>query len=323
MNPQLQRTPSMRAVEYDCYGTPEVLTVRNVPRPEPGGREVLVRVHGAAVNPADTKIRSGAMKLMSGQKFPKRTGVEFSGEIVAVGPKADGVTVGLPVWGFLGDISGKTGTAAEFVTVDVGAVGPAPATIDLLQAAALPTGGVTALLALRDALKVAPGHELLVVGASGGVGSAAIQLGAAMGAKVTAVASPTNHDLCRGLGAAHVFDYTDPPGVTGTFDAVLDCHGTALGTYRRLLRRRGRMLSTDPRGMQYAMLSTLLPGPRVRLIMAKSRRTELAALTEYVDSGRLRPVIDDLYPLHDIAKVHQLTEAGHARGKRLIALDND
>lgn len=313
----------MRAVEHDYYGAPDVLTVRHVARPEPGPGEVLVRVRGSAVNPADTKIRSGALKLMSGRRFPKRTGVEFSGELAAVGSKVTGLTVGQPVWGFLGDASGKYGAAAEYVTADARAIGPAPTTIDLLHAAALPTGGVTALLALRDALKVAPGHDLLVVGASGGVGSTAIQLGVAMGAEVTAVASSANHDLCRALGAVHTVDYADAAGVTGQFDAVLDCHGTSLGTYRRLLRRRGRMLSTAPRAIRYALFSTVLAGPRVRLVMAKSRRAELATLAEYVDSGRLRPVIDDVYPLHDIAKVHLLVESGHARGKRVIAIDSN
>ncbi|WP_196054628.1 NAD(P)-dependent alcohol dehydrogenase [Nocardia aurantiaca] len=311
----------MRAAVYDRYGDPEVLSVRDVHRPQPGPRQVQVRVRATAVNPVDAKIRSGAMKLMSGRRFPKRTGGEFSGEITMLGSGVSDLAPGTQVWGFLGEVSGKAGSAAQYLVADASSIGPAPTTIDPVAAAALPTGGVTALLALRDTLKVTPGHRLLVVGASGGVGSAAIQLGVAFGAEVTAVSSPANHDLCQHLGATKVFDYADPAAVSGRFDAILDCHGTALATYRRLVRRGGRMLSTDPSGMKYAVLSTVLPGPRVRMIMAKSRRADLVALAEFVDSGRLQPVIDDVYALDDIAKAHQLAETGHARGKRLVTID--
>ncbi|GAB2558768.1 NAD(P)-dependent alcohol dehydrogenase [Nocardia heshunensis] len=319
MNPAT--SPRMRAVEYDRYGGPEVLEVRDVPRPQPGPRQVQVRVRATAVNPVDTKIRSGAMKLMSGRRFPKRIGGEFAGEITALGTEVGDLAVGTRVWGFLGEVSGKAGAAAQYLVADAASIGPAPATLDTTAAAALPTGGVTALLALRDALKVAPGHRLLVVGASGGVGSAAVQLGVAFGAQVAAVASAANHDLCQRLGATEVFDYANPSSLSGRFDAILDCHGTALATYRRVLRRGGRMLSIDPSGMKYAMFSTVLPGPRVRVIMAKSRRADLVALAEFVASGRLQPVVDEVYPLDDIAKAHHLAETGHARGKRLITVD--
>ncbi|MFJ1455619.1 NADP-dependent oxidoreductase [Nocardia sp. N2S4-5] len=313
-----QPIPSMRAVEYDRYGEPEVLTVRTVPRPEPGPRQVLVRVRAAAVNPADVKIRSGAMRLLSGRRFPKRTGIEFSGTVVAAGPRVTGIAVGEQVWGSIGDVAGKSGAAAEYVAVDAKAVGPAPASIELSRAAALPTGGVTALRGLRDTLKLAAGQDLLIIGAAGGVGSAAVQLGVAMGAKVSAVAGPANHELCRDLGATQTFDYAEPATATGRFDAILDCHGTALGRYRRLLRRRGRILTVAPSGMGYALLSAALPGPRVRLIVVQPHRKDLADLAKYVDSGQLRPVIEDVYPLDDIAKVHTLVETGHARGKRLL-----
>jgi NADPH:quinone reductase-like Zn-dependent oxidoreductase len=190
--------------------------------------------------------------------------------------------------------------------------------VDLVAAAALPSVGVTALRALRDVLRLAPGDELLVVGASGGVGSTAIQLGTAMGGKVTAVASAANHAFCRDLGASRTYDYADPRSISGSFDAVLDCHGASLGIYRRLLGRSGRIMTIASSGMGYAIGSLFLPGPRVHLMAARPRRGDLAALVEYVDRAAVRPTVQEVYPLEEIGKAHELVETGHARGKRVI-----
>ncbi|GAA3716660.1 NAD(P)-dependent alcohol dehydrogenase [Nonomuraea antimicrobica] len=311
---------SMRAVEYDRYGGPEELSVRTVARPEPRAGQVLIRVHGTSVNPVDVTIRSGEMKLMAGRRFPKRTGLDYAGEVTALGPGVTDVKIGQRVWGFLGDVSGRTGAAAEYVAVKTSALGPAPARVDLTLAAALPSVGVTALRALRDVLRLASGEELLVVGASGGVGSTAIQIGLAMGARVTAVASAANHGLCRELGAAHTLDYRNPNAIAGSFDVVLDCHGTDLGRYRALLRRGGRMMTTASSGMGYAIRSIVTPGPRVRVMMARSRRADLTALAGYVDRQAVQPIVEETYPLEDIGQAHKLTGTGHARGKRVIAV---
>ncbi|MEV4116930.1 NADP-dependent oxidoreductase [Nonomuraea sp. NPDC049695] len=310
----------MRAVEYDRYGGPEELSVRTVARPEPGAGQALIRVHGTSVNPVDVTIRSGGMKLMAGRRFPKRTGLDFAGEVTELGPGATDVKVGQRVWGFLGDVRGRTGATAEYVAVKISALGPAPARVDLTLAAALPSVGVTALRALRDVLRLASGEELLVVGASGGVGSTAIQIGLAMGARVTAIASAVNRGFCRDHGATRTLDYRNPAAIGGSFDVVLDCHGSDLGRYRRLLRRGGRMMTTASSGMGYAMRSIVTPGPRVRVMMARSRRADLTALAEYVDRGAVQPIVEEIYPLEDIAQAHKLTETGHARGKRVIAV---
>jgi len=310
----------MRAVEYDRYGAPELLRVREVARPAPGAGQVLVRVHGTTVSPTDAVLRAGGMKLMSGRRFPKRTGLDFAGEVAALGAGATDLAVGQAVWGFLGDVSGKVGAAAEFVPVKVAALSQAPSSVDLVEAAALPSVGVTALVGLRDVLQLQAGERLLVIGASGGVGSAAVQLATAMGAEATAVASAANHDFCRGLGAVEAFDYRAPQHIRGAFDAVLDCHGSALPIYRRLLRRGGRMMTTASSGMGYAMRSVLTPGPRVRLMMARSKRADLTALAGYVDRGALRPVVEGVYPPEDIARLHRETATGHARGKRVITM---
>jgi NADPH:quinone reductase-like Zn-dependent oxidoreductase len=312
----------MRAVQYDRYGGPEVLSVRTVPRPTPGPGQVLVRVHASSVNPMDVKIRSGAMRLMSGRRFPKHTGLDFAGEVAELGNEVTGLTVGEHVWGVLSDISGRTGAAGDYLLAKPEAVSPAPHSTDLVTAAALPTVGVTALHALRDTLRLRPGQRLLVVGASGGVGSTAIQLAHAWGAHVTTIAGAANADYCRDLGADRILDYTTTPpnALKREFDAILDCHGASVRDYRRALRPGGRIATTSSSAIPFALLSSILPGPLVRLIVARPRRTDLQTLAEHVDNKDLTPSIEQVYPLDDIQNAHRATETGHARGKRVIRL---
>lgn len=311
----------MRAVQYDRYGGPEVLSVRSVPRPSPGPGHVLVRVHASSVNPMDVTIRSGGLRLMTGRRFPKHTGSDFTGEVVESGSDVTGFAVGEPVWGILGDVSGRTGTACEYTLVKPQAISAAPSRTDLVSAAALPSVGVTALRAL-DALGLRSGQRLLVVGASGGVGSTAIQLAHARGAHVTAIASAGNASFCRELGADVTLDYAaaEPNSLGAEFDAILDCHGSSVRDYRRAVRRGGRIVAISTRAIPFALLSTVLPGPRVRLLMARPRPGDLKTLAEHVERADLRPAVEHTYPLDEIQAAHRATEDGHARGKRVIRL---
>ncbi|WP_326574580.1 NAD(P)-dependent alcohol dehydrogenase [Streptomyces sp. NBC_00481] len=312
----------MRAVQYDRYGGPEVLSVRTVPRPPPGPGQVLVRVHATSVNPIDVKIRSGAMRLITGRRFPKRTGLDFAGEVVELGSEVTDLTVGEHVWGILGDFSGREGAAGAYILAKAQAISAAPSGTDLVAAAALPSVGVTALRALRDTLRLRSGQRLLVVGASGGVGSTAIQLAHARGAHVTTIAGAANAPFCRELGADVALDYatTPPNALKKEFDAILDCHGSSLRDYRRALRPGGRIATTSSSAIPFALLSVVLPGPRVRLLAALPRRADLRTLADHVDKADLRPVIERVYPLDEIQDAHRATETGHARGKRVIRL---
>ncbi len=310
----------MRVVEYDGYGGPEVLTVRERPVPQPGPGQVLVRVLASGVNPKDTIIRSGAFKFFSGRRFPKSTGFDLAGEVAATGDGVTDLRQGTRVWGLIDGFDG--GAAADHAVLPRAAVSPAPAAIGVVEAAALPLVGLTALQALAAA-RVQPGERVLVKGASGGVGSVVIQLAVAAGARVTAVAGAASLDHCRDLGAAEVVDYavTDPADLPAPFDVVVDCYGASpFRRYRRLLGRGGRFVTVAPAPALLALqvLSRVLPIPAVRSVLVKPRRADLEALAALVDRGTVRMPVQATYPLDRIAEAHADVAPRHARGKRVV-----
>ncbi|MGP4112065.1 NAD(P)-dependent alcohol dehydrogenase [Streptomyces sp. 4N509B] len=311
----------MRAARYHRYGPPEVLRVEDAPLPRPGRGDVLVRVRATSVNPSETLVRAGKLRLLSGFRFPKGTGQDFAGEVVAVGPGANPGLVGGRVWGTRLGLG--SAAAAEYVSVPARLVAAAPDGLGPREAAALPTVGLSALMALRMA-RVRDGSTVLVVGASGGVGSAAVQLARAAGAEVATVSSPANTDFCVELGAHTAYAYTQPDALgTATFDAVVDLHGRGLAAYRRRVRRGGRMVSLSPRAMAYALGSAPRPGPTVRLGQLRPKAADLDLLARHVAAGELRAVVDRVYPLTDIAAAHRDLETGHSRGKRVVAVTDD
>ncbi|MFI6513144.1 NAD(P)-dependent alcohol dehydrogenase [Streptosporangium sp. NPDC050855] len=318
----------MRAALYDRYGPPEVLYEGRVPTPVAGPGEVLVRVHATTVNGGELMGRAGRIRpvtgLPPGRGFPKRTGIDFAGEVAALGSAMSGLAVGDRVWGTLP--RGVFGSSAEFVVVRPRQLAHAPAGLDLVQAAALPVG-TTAITALRDRARLREGERLLVRGAAGGVGSVAVQLGRAYGARVTGLAGARNLDLVRDLGADEVLDYaTTGPADLGPFDVIFDSAGTDLGTYRRLLAPGGRMVSItfDSRkvvpSLSYVIASVVFGSRRVRFFSGNPTHRLFADLTAYVESGALRPVVDTVHPLADIAGAHRALEAGGVRGKHVVRI---
>ncbi|MFB9678917.1 NAD(P)-dependent alcohol dehydrogenase [Streptosporangium vulgare] len=317
----------MRAARYDRYGPPEVLYEGTLPKPVAGPGEVLVRVRATSVNGGEFLGRTGKVRLITGRGFPKGTGIDFVGEVAALGSPMSGLTVGDRVWGTLP--RGSFGSAAEFVAVRPRQLAFAPAGLDPAQAVTLLAGGTTSITALRDKARLRAGERLLVRGASGGVGSVAVQLGRAYGAHVTALAGAGNLDFVRDLGAHEVFDYaTTGPADLGTFDVVLDTAiGTELGAFRRLLAPGGRMVSItlDYRhvlsSLSYVLASAVFGPRRVRFFSGNPTHRLFADLTGLVESGALRPVVDTIHPLADIAKAHRALEAGGVRGKHVILID--
>lgn len=316
----------MRAALYDRYGPPDVLYEGTVPNPDAKPGEVLVRVHAASVNGGELLGRAGKVRLvtgLTGRGFPKRTGIDFAGEVVDPGSSDSGLAAGDRVWGLL---PRSFGSAAEFVAVPPRQLAPAPSGLDLVQAAALPAVGTTAITALRDKARLTAGERLLVRGSCGG-GSVAVQLAKAYGAHVTALAGAKNLDFVRGLGADEAVDHaTTGPADLGRFDVVLDTVGTALPAYRRLLAPGGRMVAIAfdaenlAASLSYLLVSTVFGPRRVRFFSENPRRALIAELTRLTESGAIRPVVDTVYPLADIAAAHRSLERGGVRGKHVIRI---
>ncbi|OOC57150.1 MULTISPECIES: NAD(P)-dependent alcohol dehydrogenase [Nocardiopsis] len=317
----------MRAALYDRYGGPEVLYEGTVARPDTGPGDVLVRVHAASVNGGELLGRAGGIRLATwllDRGFPKRTGNDFAGEVVETGSGVSGFAPGDRVWGAL---PRTFGSAAEFVAVAPRQLALAPADLNLVEAAALPVVGTTAVTALRDRARLAPGERLLVRGASGGVGSVAVQLGRAYGAHVTALAGAEHLGFVRELGADEAFDYAGtgaadlPP-----FDVVLDTVGTGLRAYRRRLTGNGRIVAiTFDSGrmlasLSYIAASAVFGSRRVRFFSGDPGHELFAELTRLTESGAVRPVVDRILPLAEIAEAHRALEAGGIRGKVVVSV---
>ncbi|CAM5453497.1 MULTISPECIES: NAD(P)-dependent alcohol dehydrogenase [Streptomyces] len=319
--------PTMRAALLDRYGPPEVLYEGRVPVPVPAPGEVLVKVHATSVNGGELAGRAGRVRLVTGGRFPQRTGIDFTGEVAEVTPGVRGPAVGDRVWGVLGR---TLGSAAEYLAVRPGRIARAPRTVSLTEAASLPAGGTTGLTALRAHAGPRPGERLLVRGAAGGVGSVAVQLGKALGARVTALAGPGRLDFVRELGADEAYSYTEcGPADLGPFDVIMDTAGTEHRAWRRRLAPGGRMvaisfdLDRKAASLGHLLASTVHGRARVRFFSGDPRHCLLTELAGLVDGGALRPVVDSVRPLAEIAAAHRALEAGGVRGKHVIRVAAD
>ena len=314
----------MTAAQFHRYGGPEVLEVATVPRPTPKPGEVLIQVHASAVNSHDAVVRNGKLKIITGRKFPLGIGLDFAG-IVVTGDGDGALAPGTAVWGMVSPKTGhRTGAAAQYVVVPSDRVAPMPDQLSMTDAASLVTTGTTALRALKEIARVQPGQRILIRGAAGGVGLAAVQLALAMGADVTALAGAGDLAYLTGLGAHQVLDYRRTRAAQlDRFDLILDTTGTDLLAYRRRLRRRGRMITIvfgSGRALASIMASTVFLGRRVRTFSDYPNSALLTELTTAVAAGAIRPLVDTVYPLDKINDAHRaLTESGH-RGKLVLTV---
>lgn len=316
----------MRAAQYDGYGPPGMVHVRTVPIPQLQSKHVLVRVAATSVNAADVTIRAGKLRWLTGRKFPRGTGFDFTGKVVAADADADGVALGDLVWGFLDGIrQGPNAAAADYVLAPAAAVAKAPRTLDPVSAAALPGAAGAALLVLVRLAEVRAGDRVLIRGAGGGVGTAAVQLAFAMGAEVTALARAEHHEALRALGAAATVDYRRvDPAELGRFDVIVDVVGTGMRPWRKLLTRRGRYLLMAlgrPKDVAYLGASMVFGPKRIRFVQAPPDGEILADLARRVDEGTVQPVIAASFALPDIDSAHRALERGGALGKQLVVVD--
>ena len=323
---------TMKAVTYRCYGPADVLEYGDVAKPEPKANEVLVKVRAAGVNPLDWHYMRGTpyiMRLGSGIGNPKdtRLGVDFAGKVEAVGADVSRFKVGDEVFG------GASGAYAEYLAIaeDRG-LALKPSNVSFEQAAAVPIAALTALQALRDKGKLQPGEKVLINGASGGVGTFAVQIAKSMGADVSGVCSTRNVEMVRSIGADHVFDYKKENYTESDneFDLIVDMVGNhSLSANRSVLPADGRLVMVggskgDWLGPLMRPIGAMLQGPFVDqelvTLLARIRQSDLELIAEMMQSGAVTPVLDRSYPLGDVASAIRYSESGRARGKIIVSV---
>ena len=319
----------MKAIVHRRYGPPDVLGLEELPSPEPGPGEVRVRVRAASVFAGDVYVLRGApffVRFATGLRRPRNPipGIDLAGIVDVTGPGVTDLQPGDEVFGF------TAGSLAELVCVPANQLVRRPANLSLEEAATVPEAGLTALQGLRDHGRVQPGQRILIIGASGGVGTFAVQIAKALGAEVTGVCGPANLELVRSIGADHVVDYTRTDVATAgeRYDVILQLAGTASpGRLRRALVPGGTLVLSNGTGrvagVDRILAATILnPFVRERLVVfaTKENGADLASLAGMIAAGQVRPVIDRSYPLAAAAEAMRYLEAGHARGKIILAV---
>ncbi len=323
----------MKAVVRHRYGSPDVVELQEIDKPEVTDDEVLVRVRATSVNPVDWYGLTGTpyvARMQMGLRRPKTTslGVDFAGQVEAVGKNVTQLRPGDDVFG------GRDGAFAEYVCVrEDRAVVPKPANLTFEQAAAVPVAALTALQGLRDKGQVQPGQQVLINGASGGVGTFAVQIAKSFGAEVTGVCSTRNVDLVRSLGADHVIDYTHEDFTRGDrrYDLMLDVVGSrSWSACKRVLNPRATLVIVGaPKGNRLTgplshigtvRLAALRSSQKAVFVIAKFNKADLAVLRELLEAETVTPVIDRRYALSDIADALRYLGEGHAQGKVVLTV---
>jgi NADPH:quinone reductase-like Zn-dependent oxidoreductase len=313
----------MRAAAIDGYGGSDRLVIREIERPAPGSGQILVRVRAAGVNPLDWKIRSGSLRFIMPQKFPWVPGFDVAGIVEEIGVEVDTFAPGDAVHALLP----KGGACAEFTVVEASAAAMIPDGLSFEEAAAVPVGGLTAWQALVDRGQLAPGERVLVNGGAGGVGHFAVQIAAALGARVTAVASGRNQGFLHELGAQRTIDYESDDFTRDeeTYDIVFDAAGTSNFRECDLILGEGGIYVTTNVGPRIFFHSILTgfgglfgPARRARSIVVKPNGKDLAEIDSLILRGKVRPHVDRVFSLDEIRQAQEASESGHPRGKIVI-----
>ncbi len=320
----------MQAIGYDRYGPPDVLEYRSTPRPSPKAGQVLVQVKAAGVNPLEWHMMTGVPRLVrlmgNGLLRPKngRLGLDLAGVVVAIGEGVTNHKVGDEVYG------AARGAYAEYAVTEADRVNPLPEGMTLEQGGGVAVAAITALQGLRDKIDLQPGQHVVINGASGGVGTFAVQIAKLMGAEVTGVCSGRNVELVRSLGADHVIDYTNENFTEGTtkYDAIFDNVGShSISHYRRVMKPQAVLLPVGGNkeallgpipGMLKTLVHSKLISQSIKFFVADENAADLAVLHGYFSQGQLSTVIDRTYPLEEAAEAMRYLDTHRARGKIVL-----
>ena len=332
--PVADNAPRMKAIVQRCYGPPAVLKLEDIAKPTPIDNRMIVKVRAASANPYDWHMLRGEpyfMRAMTGMGTPDETrfGVDFSGTVESVGKNVTKFKPGDDVFG------GRTGAFAQYVSVaESGSLAMKPTNLTFEQAAAAPMAAITALQALRDSGKLRSGQSVLINGASGGVGTFAVQIAKAYGAKVTGVCSTRNAAMVRAIGADEVIDYTQEDFTRGAqrYDLIVDTVGShSVAEYRRVLNPRGTLVivGSQDKGHWIGAMSPLIgvwvtapfASQKLAGLMADLDPKDMDILRELLQSGKVTPVIDRRYTLEEAAEAVGYVEQGHSHGKVVIAVE--
>lgn len=321
----------MKAIVYTKYGSADVLQLTDVEKPRPKDDEVLVKVMATAVNVSDALLLKGepfVMRLTGGLRSPKNQilGADIAGQVEAVGANVTQFQVGDAVFG---DLSAQgRGGFAEYVAAPASALALKPANRSFAEAAAVPMTAVTALQGLRDKGQLQAGQQVLINGASGGVGTFAVQIAKALGGVVTAVVSTRKKEMVRAIGADHIIDYTQEDFTQNgqQYDLIFDTVGNhSVAAYKRVLQENGRFVTTAflPSLVILGPWLSLTEGKKMSNMMAKPNQKDLDVMKELVETNQVIPIIDRCYPLSDVAEVLRYLGEGHAKGKVIITMSNN
>ena len=298
---------TMKAVRIHEYGKPDVLRYEDVPRPQVGPGQVLIKVRAAGMNPLDWKVRSGLVPVWPAEDLPQILGFDMAGDIVEVGSDVTQFAVGDAVYGFT-----DSGGYAEYTIALVDDIAFKPRTVDYIHAAAMPGAAVTSWQALIDSAQLTAGQTVLIHGAAGGVGTFAVQIAKCRGARVIVTASAHNHDFLQQLGADELIDYntTRFEDVVSNIDMVLDTVGKeTLERSWRVIKPGGKIRTIVDDTNPETAFNIQLPAPTVL--------TELARL---VDTGQVKPIVSTVLPLSEVQQAHRLSEGRHVRGKIVLVV---
>jgi NADPH:quinone reductase-like Zn-dependent oxidoreductase len=314
----------MKAAVIREYGSTDVLRNEEVEEPKIKSDELLIKVHASSINPIDWKIRKGMLKFITGNKFPMILGMDVSGEVLQLGSQVTKFKMGEQIYACL---SVPGGGYAEYVAVPEKLAALKPNNISYEQAATIPLAAMTSLQALRDQGQIKAGQSVLINGASGGVGTFAVQIAKVLGAEVTGVCSSKNIDLVKSLGTDRTIDYhqQDFTQEKIQYDIVFDTVAkSSFSNCKKVLKPNGVYCTTLPSAeiVIQGFLTAFLPGKKAKLIFLSSNSKDLMLLSYWIESGKIRSVVDRTFSLSDIAAAHAYSESERAVGKIAIAVAN-